>query len=91
MVWMQETGVCDLTFDRDGNLLVGTEGDGLFRIRGDVVEPYGRAEGLSGDNVNDVFEDREGILWVATPTGSTTFVIRVSLPSLRLRGWEVRM
>ena len=65
--------VCALTLDRDGSLLVGTQGDGLFRIRGDVVEPYGRAQGLSGDYVNDLFEDREGILWVATSNGIDSF------------------
>ena len=58
-----------LHFDRDGSLWVGTLGDGLFRIRGNVVEHYGRAEGLSGDFVNDFFEDREGILWVTTSNG----------------------
>jgi len=58
-----------LNFDRDGSLWVGTQGNGLFRIRGDVVEHYGRAEGLSGDFVNDLFVDREGILWVTTTNG----------------------
>ena len=62
-----------LTFDRDGSLWVGTLGNGLFRIRGNVVEHYGRAEGLSSDFVNDLFEDREGILWVTTTNGIDSF------------------
>ena len=62
-----------LHFDRDGSLWVGTLGDGLFRIRGNVVEHYGRAESLSGDSVNDLFEDREGILWVTTTNGIDSF------------------
>ncbi len=62
-----------LHFDRDGSLWVGTLGDGLFRIRGNVVERYGRTEGLSGDFVNDLFEDREGILWVTTTNGIDSF------------------
>ena len=62
-----------LHFDRDGSLWVGTLGDGLFRIRGNVVEHYGRAEGLSSDLVNDLFEDREGILWVTTTNGIDSF------------------
>jgi signal transduction histidine kinase/ligand-binding sensor domain-containing protein len=66
-------GVFALTFDRDGSLWVGTLGNGLFRIRGDVVEHYGRAEGLSSDFVNDLFEDREGILWVTTTNGIDSF------------------
>ena len=62
-----------LTFDRDGNLWVGTLGNGLFRIRNGVVEHYGRAEGLSSDFVHDLFEDREGILWVTTTNGIDSF------------------
>ena len=62
-----------LTFDRDGSLWVGTLGNGLFRIRGNVVEHYGRAEGLSSDFVHDLFEDREGILWVTTTNGIDSF------------------
>ncbi len=61
------------TLDRNGSLWVGTLGNGLYRIRGDVVEHYGRAEGLSGDYVNDLFEDREGILWVTTTNGIDSF------------------
>ncbi len=62
-----------LNFDRDGSLWVGTLGNGLFRIRGNVVEHYGREEGLSSDLVNDLFEDREGILWVTTTNGIDSF------------------
>ena len=63
-----------LTFDRDGSLWVGTVGNGIFRIRGNSVEHFGRAEGLSGDTVWDLFEDREGILWVTTTDGIDNFV-----------------
>ena len=58
-----------MTFDHDGSLWVGTEEKGLYRIRGNMVDHYGQAEGLSSDDVNDLFEDREGILWVATNNG----------------------
>jgi signal transduction histidine kinase/ligand-binding sensor domain-containing protein len=59
--------------DRDGSLWVGTIGNGLFRIRGTSVEHYGRAEGLSGDSVQALYEDREGILWVTTTNGIDSF------------------
>jgi ligand-binding sensor domain-containing protein len=61
--------VQSMVFDRDSNLWVGTVGQGLFRINGDVVDHFGRAEGLSSDVVTAVFEDREGALW-AVSTGS---------------------
>ena len=65
--------VSTLTFDHDGSLWVGTLGKGLFRIHEDTVEHYGRAEGLSGDSVWAIFEDREGILWVTTTNGIDSF------------------
>ena len=62
-----------MTFDRDGNLWVATRGKGLYRIHGDAVEHYGRADGLSSDTVNLLFEDQEGILWVGTTNGLDSF------------------
>jgi signal transduction histidine kinase len=68
-----KVGVSDMIVDRDGNLWVGTTGEGLLRIRGNVVEHYGRADGLSGDLVFALFEDREGIVWAATTHGIDSF------------------
>ena len=65
--------VHSLILDHDGCIWVGTIGNGLFRIRGNDVEHYGRAEGLSSDSVNGLFEDREGILWVTTSNGIDSF------------------
>ena len=65
--------VTSLMFDRDGNLWVGTDAKGLFRIYGDAVEHYGHTEGLSGDSVWTFFEDREGIVWAGTTSGIDSF------------------
>ena len=65
--------VSSMTVDRDGNLWVGTTNQGLFRIHGDVVDHYGRAEGLSGDFVEGFFEDRDGTFWVSTTNGLDSF------------------
>lgn len=62
-----------LMFDRDGNLWVGTVGKGLFRIHGDVVDHYDHTNGLSGDSVWALFEDREGIVWAGTTSGIDSF------------------
>ena len=62
-----------MTFDREGNLWVASRGKGLYRIRGKVVDHYGRTDGLSSDAVNLLFEDREGILWAATSNGLDSF------------------
>jgi signal transduction histidine kinase len=65
--------VRSMIFDHDGNLWIGTEGQGIFRIQGNLVDHYGRKEGLSSDAVEAVFEDREGILWAASPDGIDNF------------------
>src|SRR5271166_5269422 len=62
-----------LMFDRDGNLWVGTVGKGLFRINGNVVDHYDHTNGLSGDSVWALFEDREGIVWAGTTSGIDSF------------------
>lgn len=62
-----------MLFDRDGNLWVGTVGKGLFRIRGNVVDHFQHSDGLSGDSVLALFEDREGIVWTVTTNGIDSF------------------
>lgn len=58
--------------DRQDCLWVGTT-RGLFRIRGEEVDHYGIAEGLSDDLIYGIFEDRESNLWVATAQGLDMF------------------
>jgi signal transduction histidine kinase/ligand-binding sensor domain-containing protein len=65
--------VFSLRLDRDGNLWVGTGSEGILRVHGNVVAHYARPEGLSGDFVRTLFEDREGIVWVASSNGVDKF------------------
>jgi signal transduction histidine kinase/ligand-binding sensor domain-containing protein len=65
--------VTSLIFDHEGNLWIGTDAKGLFRIYGNTVEHYGHTEGLSGDSVWALFEDREGIVWAGTTSGIDSF------------------
>jgi len=62
-----------LLIDRQGNLWVGTNNQGVYRIHGTDVDHFGSVDGLSGDSVNQLFEDREGNLWVATSKGIDMF------------------
>ncbi len=59
--------------DRDGNLWLGTEGDGLYLVRQGKVERFTRRDGLSGDFVETLVEDREGNIWVGTTYGFDRF------------------
>ena len=75
-------------FDGEGNLWVGTHRKGIFRVRGNVVDQYGRTESLSGDFVRVLFEDRGGIVWAATNNGIDSFTIPGS-PLFRLGGFGI--
>jgi signal transduction histidine kinase/ligand-binding sensor domain-containing protein len=55
--------------DRDGNLWLGTEGQGLYRIRKQIVTTYSKEQGLIGRNVYPVYEDRAGAIWVGAWDG----------------------
>src|SRR5215813_9628952 len=59
--------------DPDGALWIGTASDGVYRIFGDKTEHFSAADGLSSDSVERFFQDREGVLWVASTKGIDRF------------------
>jgi signal transduction histidine kinase/ligand-binding sensor domain-containing protein len=65
--------VTSLYADREGALWVGTYDRGIYRIHGNLVDHFDRTNGLSGDFVSDLTEDREGNLWVVTTQGVDRF------------------
>ena len=52
-------------------LWLGTDRKGAFSRHGDRFEPFSTAEGLSGNRVKAIFEDREGVLWFGTDSALT--------------------
>ncbi|RZU35155.1 two component regulator with propeller domain [Edaphobacter modestus] len=68
-----------LTPTRGDGLIVGTQGQGIYRIQGGKVDHFSVAQGLSSDTINSIFEDREGDLWVATGKGLDCFSNRTVL------------
>ena len=59
--------------DRDGGLWVGPAGRGVVHIHHGRTDVFSELDGLSGDDIYDLFEDREGNLWVATINGLDRF------------------
>jgi PAS domain S-box-containing protein len=65
--------VSELIEDSDKNLWIATYGKGIYRIHGQTVDHFGRADGLSSDTVNDLYEGDDGIVWAATSDGIDNF------------------
>jgi signal transduction histidine kinase/streptogramin lyase len=59
--------------DPEGALWIGTASDGVYRIFGDKTDHFFSADGLSSDSVERFFQDREGVLWVASTKGIDSF------------------
>ncbi len=53
----------------DGSLWAGRDDGSLVQFGPEGVRSYGRAEGLTGDQVRALFADRDGTLWVGTRRG----------------------
>jgi len=62
-----------LLLDRNGGLWIGTLDQGLLHVHQGRTDRFTRADGLSGDAVSRMFEDREGSIWVATLSGLDRF------------------
>jgi len=59
--------------DRDGGLWIGTHYRGLLHVHQGRTDVFGQSDGLSGNDVSSLFEDREGNIWVATLDGLDRF------------------
>src|ERR1700757_5040409 len=59
--------------DRDGGLWIGTHQRGLIHIHHDRTDVFTKADGLSGNIIAGLFEDREGTIWVSTNGGFDRF------------------
>jgi signal transduction histidine kinase/ligand-binding sensor domain-containing protein len=62
-----------LFVDRQRTLWVGTESNGLYHVHDGHADHYQRSDGLSGNQIGAMYEDREGNLWVSTDRGIDMF------------------
>jgi len=59
--------------DRDGAYWIGTDSHGLIRAHGVARETITSADGLTGDSIDELYEDLEGNIWVVTDKGLDRF------------------
>jgi signal transduction histidine kinase/streptogramin lyase len=62
-----------LLWDRDGGLWIGTRDRGLIHVHEGRTDVFAKSDGLSGNTICSLFEDREGDVWVATTEGLDRF------------------
>ena len=55
--------------DQEGNRWIGTDGDGLIRIKDRMIDVIGEKDGLKHQIIEAVFEDSKRSLWVGTNDG----------------------
>lgn len=55
--------------DHQGNLWVGTRGDGLHVRRNGIWQRYGKESGLPSKDIRTVYEDTAGRIWVGSNGG----------------------
>jgi signal transduction histidine kinase/ligand-binding sensor domain-containing protein len=71
--WAQDRLFTKALRDRDGGLWIAASDFGLLHFRADGVDSFTSSDGLSGDHVLGLFEDREGNVWVSTSRGLDRF------------------
>ena len=62
-----------LFVDKRQTLWIGSASDGLYHAHDGFADHFGTADGLTGDNIDALYEDWEGNLWVGTDQGLDMF------------------
>ena len=71
--------------DHDGGLWIATTNDGLLHVHDGSVDTFRESDGLSGNLIQALYEDREGGVWAVSPQGLDRFR---ELPVVTLRHRE---
>jgi signal transduction histidine kinase/ligand-binding sensor domain-containing protein len=59
--------------DRNGALWIGTPDRGLLHLHEGRTDVFAQSDGLSGEGIESLFEDRENNIWVGTSNGLDRF------------------
>ena len=69
----QSLSASHLLHDRDGGLWMRNLRQGLLHVHQGTTDVFSQADGLSGDDIYAIFQDREGSVWVSTAGGLDRF------------------
>ena len=61
-----ENGIRSTLFDREENLWVASGSEGLYLIKPNPFETWSTEQGLPGQNIYPIFEDRDGAIWIGS-------------------------
>lgn len=64
----QFLGTAILT-DHEGDIIIGTQGASIFRLRKNLLKSYTINDGLPDNSVMGIFKDRAGDVWVSSVSG----------------------
>jgi len=65
--------VASMFADRENTLWIGSMTQGVYRVTHGIVDHYSSEDGLSGNQIQNIFEDHEGNFWVVTTGGIDCF------------------
>lgn len=61
--------------DTEGFVWVGTDGGGIFIMKdGNIVDKFTTEQGLSGNVVFKITQDKNGVYWISTGTGLSRYI-----------------
>ena len=59
---------------RDGTLWIGTDGSGIFRIKGGTTTQFTINQGLINNFIRGTLEARDGSVWIGTDSGVSHYI-----------------
>jgi ligand-binding sensor domain-containing protein len=71
--WRNVFDIKVIACDDRGDMWIGTDGDGLFRISDGKITAFRTRDGLANNQVRAILSDRQGALWVGTTDGLSRY------------------
>ena len=65
--------VCSILEDRNSTIWLGTKREGLVALRDGKYSRFTKLNGLSDDQIWNIYEDASGALWIGTGNGLTRY------------------